>query len=368
MDELPEADRLLDFPHPREQVDLTGHVASEQRLLQAYLGGKIHHAWILAGTQGVGKATLAYRLARFVLKHPDPGAPDARASKDLSVAADDPVFHRVAAGAHPNIFVVRREYDQRGKRLRREITAETVRSTARFFTRTAGEGGWRICIVDAADDLNKTAANALLKVLEEPPPQALFILISHVPGRLLPTIRSRCVSLAMDGLEKDQWLDVVRTRRPDAGESDLSALAGLSRGSPGRALSLMSGKSWEVFRELLACWGDGSERTGGRAVAIAERLAARGAEEEFASFFELLSDWLAHRIRSTALNASGGASTAGSDGAALAMPVGSLGQWSESWQKIMHSLARTNALNLDRKQTVLNAIHLIEETASASMR
>ena len=368
MDELPESDRLLEFPHPREQGALIGHAEAEQRLLKAYLGGKIHHAWILAGARGIGKATLAYRLARFVLKNPDPAALHAQSSTGLDVAADDPVFRRVAAGAHPNVFVVRREYDHRGKRLRREITAETVRDTTRFFTRTAGEGGWRICIVDAADDLNRTAANALLKVLEEPPPRALFILISHVPGRLLPTIRSRCVSLAMEGLEQDQWREVVQTLRQDAEGSDLAALADLSRGSPGRALALMSGKGWEIFRDLLACWSDTNKRSGGQGVAIAERLAARGAEEEFSTFFELLSDWLASRVRTTALGAPAAGNANGVGGGVLAMPAASLGHWSETWQKIMHSLARTNALNLDRKQTVLNAIHLIEETASASTR
>ena len=250
MDDLPESDRLFDFPHPREQSELVGQSSAEQKLLTAYLSGKIHHGWILAGPRGIGKATLAYRLARFVLRHPDPAAPEARQAESLFVAPEDPVFKRVASGGHSDVFVVRRPYDQKAKRLRTEITVDTVRKATRFYTRTAGEGGWRICIVDPADDMNANAANAVLKVLEEPPDRALFILISHAPRRLLPTIRSRCINLPLGGLTQPDLETVVRRHAGEEALPPMDELHRLCRGSPGRALSLVRGKGWANFQEF----------------------------------------------------------------------------------------------------------------------
>ena len=368
MDELPESDRLLEFPHPREQSTLVGHEDAEQRLLQAYLSGKTHHGWILGGTRGVGKATLAYRLARFVLKHPDPSTSQSQSSKSLFIDPEDPVFKRVASGGHSDLFAVRRAYDHKSKRLRREITAETVRKTTHFYTRTAGEGGWRICIIDTADDMNKTAANALLKILEEPPPRALFLLLTHAPGKLLPTLKSRCVSLSCTGLNNRQLATVIEQNLPDVQIPDINELAALSRGSPGRALALLQGKSWTHFQEFIGLLDTLPNADQGVLTSFAERLGARGAEEEFLAFFELLSDWLAAMIRDSATSGTGQSALGRNTWTTHAMPRTRLGAWSETWQQIMHSLARTNALNLDRKQTLLQAIHTIEETAAASPR
>ncbi len=368
MDEVPESDRLLDFPHPREQSELIGHKSAEQRLLKAYVGGKAHHAWILGGTRGIGKATLAYRFARFALKHPDPAAFSDNAPATLHVSPDDPVFRRVASEGHSDVFVARRNYDLKAKRLRTEISAETIRKTTRFFSRTAGEGGWRICIVDAADDMNKTAANALLKVLEEPPARALFVLVAHAPGRLLPTIRSRCISLHLHGLAPDDLATVVQKHGGQGDVSDLPELATLSRGSPGRALALSHGKVWSNFRDftqLLTTLPGADHKT---CMAFAEKLGARGAEADFRLFFELLSDWLAASIRRRATSPADAVALSASQWTDRAMPQNRLGAWSEAWQKITHSIAQTNALNLDRKQTVLQAIHTIEQAAAPSMR
>ena len=367
MDEVPESDRLFDLPHPREQSELVGHAQAEQQLLKAYMGGKAHHAWILGGSRGIGKATLAYRFARFALKYPEPSELNSPPTT-LHVDPDDPVFRRVASSGHSDVFVARRIYDLKSKRLRSEISAETIRKTSQFYTRTAGEGGWRLCIVDAADDMNKTAANALLKVLEEPPPRALFILVAHAPGRLLATIRSRCINLQLNGLSAEDLATVLRQNGSDEDLSGLQELAALSRGSPGRALELLRGKGWSNFQDFAKLIASAPNTDHKALTAFAERIGARGAEAEFRLFFELLSDWLAASIRRRATTPDSSTVLSAAQWADRAMPQNRLGEWSKAWQQITHSIERTNALNLDRKQTVLQAIHTIEEAAAQSSR
>ena len=367
MDDLPESDRLFDLLHPREQSELIGHQAAEQQLLKSYMSGKAHHAWILGGTRGIGKATLAYRFARFVLKHPAPERLTPPPGT-LFVDSEDPVFRRVASSGHSDIFVARRNYDPKTKRLRSEISAETIRRTSQFFARTAGEGGWRICIVDAVDDMNKTAANALLKVLEEPPPRALFVLIAHAPGRVLPTIRSRCIGLHMNGLSPEDLATVLRMNSGEGELTGLQELATLSLGSPGRALELLRGKGWSNFQDFAKLIASAPDTDYRACAAFAERLGARGAEAEFRLFFELLSDWLAASIRRRAVAPDSSTTLSAAQWSDRAMPRHRLGDWSNAWQQITHSIARTNALNLDRKQTVMQAIRTIEEVAAQSPR
>jgi DNA polymerase-3 subunit delta' len=192
----------VEIPHPRETFALLGHAQAECALLDEYRSGRVAHAWLIGGPTGIGKATLAYRMARFVLAHPDPLAPAVRDATTLVVPPGAPAARRVAGRAHPDLLVLEREPDDKGK-MRTVITVDQVRRTVSFFGSTAGEGGWRVCIVDSADELQyPQGSNALLKVLEEPPPRSLFLLVSHAPGRLLPTIRSRCRRLTLRPLDQ----------------------------------------------------------------------------------------------------------------------------------------------------------------------
>ena len=181
---------------PRVTGKLFGHGGTEGALLAAYRGGRVPHAFMLIGQKGIGKATLAYRLARFVLAHPDPAAASVHTVTSLAVDPDHPVARRVAAQAHGDLLVLERTPNEKGV-LRQQIAVDDVRRTISFFGATAGEGGWRIAIVDAVDELNRAGANALLKVLEEPPERALLLLVCHSASRVLPTLRSRCSVLAM---------------------------------------------------------------------------------------------------------------------------------------------------------------------------
>src|ERR1700729_4206897 len=190
------ADTEISVPHPRETSVLSGHRDAETALLNAYRSGRIPHAWLIGGAQGIGKATLAYRMARFVLAHRNPLAADVGHARSLNVDPADPGARHVAAGAHGGLLTLERTLNDKGV-LRTVITVDETRETISFFGSTAAVEGWRVCIVDTADELNANVANALLKIFEEPPQQSLFLLVSHAPARVLPTILSRCRNLSL---------------------------------------------------------------------------------------------------------------------------------------------------------------------------
>jgi len=204
-----------EIPHPRETLSLFGHREAELALLNAYRSGRIPHAWLIGGAQGIGKATLAYRMARFVLAHRDPLAPDVQAARTLAVDPSHPVARHVAAGAHGGLLTLERTLNDKGV-MRTVITVDETRETISFFGSTAAVEGWRVCIVDTVDELNANAANALLKVLEEPPRQSLFFLVSHAPARVLPTIQSRCRKLPLRPLAIEDVVQAAAaaTHRP----------------------------------------------------------------------------------------------------------------------------------------------------------
>ncbi|MBB1094119.1 DNA polymerase III subunit delta', partial [Rhodopseudomonas palustris] len=181
---------------PRETTALFGHHVAEQALLDAYRGGRIAHAWLIGGAQGIGKATLAYRMARFVLAHRDPLADAVQGAASLDLDPSHPVVRHVAAEAHGGLLTLERSVNDKGV-LRNVITVDESRETIGFFGSTAAVEGWRVCIVDTVDDLNASSANALLKVIEEPPQRSLFLLVSNSPARVLPTIQSRCRKLML---------------------------------------------------------------------------------------------------------------------------------------------------------------------------
>src|SRR3979411_1310676 len=227
--------------HPRETTALSGHRDAEQALLNAYRSGRIPHAWLIGGAQGIGKATLAYRMARFVLAHRDPLAPNVQAARTLAVDPSHPVARHIAAGAHGGLLTLERTLNDKGV-MRTVITVDETRETISFFGSTAAVEGWRVCIVDTVDELNPNAANALLKILEEPPRQSLFLLVSHAPARVLPTIQSRCRKLALRPLAVD---DVIRAAAQAAniGNDDpaLSEAAEALGGGGGGARALPGG-------------------------------------------------------------------------------------------------------------------------------
>jgi DNA polymerase III subunit delta' len=330
--------------HPRRAVELSGHKQAEARLLQAHQSGKLHHAWLLSGPRGIGKATLAYRFAKFLLQVPS--AEKASAHRTLHIAPELPAFRQVAAGAHPGLMVIQRAVDQRNKRLKTEIAVEDAREAHAFFGQTAAAGGWRVAIVDCADELNAASANSLLKLVEEPPKQSIFLIVCHQPGRLLRTIRSRPLHLPLSALTTEETLDVLRRLPKEAVEADegpMRQAAELSRGSPGRALELIGSRGAAAFAEFLKR----SKLSPATAVEIAATFSGRETAEDYYIFCDLLIGWAAEQARAAGLAGGGEALAAAHD-------------------DINASLRQADALNLDRRQTVTDALMRLEEALKAS--
>ena len=325
---------------PRENPRLLGHQPAESQLLDAVASGRLHHAWLITGPAGVGKATLAFRFARRLLAGLRPG-------DTLAMNPADPVFRRVAIGSHADLLTVEREWDEKKARLRGEIVVDDVRAVSAFLRLTPAEGGWRVVVIDGAEHMNRNAANALLKMLEEPPARAILLLTCAAPGRLLPTIRSRCRRLALQPLNQSAMMDALADGLPDMAMPERARLAELAAGSPGRALLLAEEKGIELAT-MAAEVLDGVPRFPLlRAIALADKLGGRG-EDRFTPFMTLLCDALAATLRRSARGAPERLTT-----------LRPLAEWAELWQSLTHILEETERLNLDRRQALLSSIALL---------
>ena len=338
-------DALPGVTLPRETSKLIGHEAAETVLLDAYRSGRMHHGWIFTGERGIGKATLAFRLARFLFAHPDPTAPDVAAAHDLSIRADHPAARRVAIGAHANLLHLQREWDDKSRRYKSELSVDCIRRIARFVGATAGEGGWRIVIVDPADEMNRSAANALLKNLEEPPRQTLFILISRSRGALLPTILSRCRTLALAPLSAEAAMAVLTAVAPGlpAGP-DAATVAGLAGGSPRRLIELRQSGGAELYGLLLRAI-ESNDREAPLKIASLAGDAARCEQ-----FLDLYAGYLNRRVRGVP------------EPVASNPPAAPIVTWAELWEKTTVSGREVDTYNLDRRQFVLD---LLESSSAA---
>ena len=263
------------------------------------------HAVLMTGPRGIGKATLAYRFARFVLAHGAKGIEAGLSAEDdgtLAVPADRGVFRRVASGGHADLLAVERAYDPRRRRLRGEIVVDETREIAAFLRLTPAEGGWRVVIVDGADEMNRSAANALLKILEEPPRRALLLLVAHSPGRLLPTIRSRCRRFPMTPLPPSIVSRLLETYRPGLPQAQSAALVALADGSIGRALELAEAGGVELYQAILALLSREQGVDPAALHTLADRLARGEADNAYRAVEELLS----HLLGEIAVSAAGG--------------------------------------------------------------
>jgi DNA polymerase-3 subunit delta' len=304
------------------------------------------HAWLIGGPAGIGKATLAYRLARYVLANPDAAGPAVRSAASLAVAPDHPAAQRIAAQAHPDLLVLERAINEKTGKLYTVIRVEDVRRTVSFFGSTAGEGGWRVCIVDAADELQyPQAANALLKILEEPPANALLLLVSHAPARLLPTIRSRCRRLTLRPLSTAEVATgAARVLGRAEDDAELREAAAQAEGSIGRALMLLEGPALELRRQVVAQL-DRLPSIDPRALhTLGEALG--GAEpQRLEAFVDTVNEWLAaHSANGPQTNRR-------------------LIRLADAWEKVNQAARDADTYNLDRKPLVFSVFGWLADAA-----
>jgi DNA polymerase III subunit delta' len=351
---------------PRDNPLLMGHEAAEALLLQAYRSGRLPHAWLFSGPRGIGKATLAFRFARFLFAEgAAAGALFAAPPTALAVAPDHPVFRRVASGGHADLLVVERSVDPKRKKLRSEIVVDDTRAIAGFLRLTPAEGAWRVVIVDGADMMNRNAANALLKILEEPPRKALLLLVSDNPGRLLPTIRSRCRILALKPLPDTEVRDALARYRPDLAAGDRAVLAQLAEGSIGRGLDLAAAGGLGLYRSLVRLIEGLPALDGAALHALAERLARGDGEDSYRLLGELLPGWVARMVALAAGGGEGERAALPGEAQTMRRLAGRRGldQWVDVWENLTQLFASADEVNLDRKQVVLNAFFTLAEAA-----
>ena len=359
--------------HPRLTTELFGHEAAERLFLEAVNQERIHHGWLITGPKGIGKATFAWQLAKFLLSR-NPGTAagsDARLFGEeaapeyqtLFLGENDVVSSQVAAGGHGGLLLVERSLNESTGKMRKEIVIGDVRKLTKFFTQTASEGGWRVAIVDAADEMNANAANALLKILEEPPEKSIILLIAHSPGKLLPTIRSRCRALPLMPLQNDSVRAVLAARFPEIDIAELDAASAMAAGAPGKAIELVSKAGTELYRQMASTLVGLPVVDMTHVHALAGKLGTVKADAEYRLFTEMFMAWLQRLIRQSVTGeATQDVMEGESEQISRISAMARVDQWLELWDKVSHLISRADAVNLDRKQVIVTLFASLKAT------
>lgn len=367
----PEPDRVEGYPHPRETVALFGQEAAERRFLDAWASRRLHHAWLLRGPAGIGKATLAYRIARALIAQPAGGGllGEAPPPVSLDTPEDCRVRTRIVAQSESRLFVLRRTPapDAKGDqklRIRTQIAVDDVRRLRNFLGLTAVDGGWRVVIVDPADEMNRSSSNALLKFLEEPPSQTMFLLVAHAPSGLLPTIRSRCRTMDLAPLGPDALAAALAHAGAEVPQSSAAALAELGGGSAGQGLRLLAGNGLVLYARIVSLFGNGRSIARGPMADLAERCAGRANAETYRLVLQLSATLAARLARAAATGTAPPEAALGE--ARLMAAVGrhpaQAAPWAEALGRILATHRHAQAVNLDPAQTVLDTFLELDAT------
>ena len=336
-------DTLTDIPEPVENTYLASHEDARGMVASAYRAGKLHHALMVTGPRGIGKATFAFRVAHHLFRYPDATqAPESLTDID----SESQAFRLAVRGAHPGLLHLTRPWMEREKKFRNGITVDEVRRVGRFLSMTPPDGGWRVVIVDSADDMNSNAANALLKNLEEPPARTLFILIAHSPGRLLPTIRSRCHVVRLKPLEGPQLetvLGMLGSPMPDQADAR-HFLIEQAEGSVRNAVLLTQFGGLEIAAALQKILNAGNFEVAA-SHKLAEAVTGRDSQVQYELFNQMILD------RAAAHAAQAGSANMG--------PLAE--KFAKLWENLAERMRETDTFNLDRKQHSLNVLRQLHQ-------
>ena len=343
-------------PSPIANPDLFDHAEAEAEFLDSFKIGRLPHAWLISGPSGVGKATLAFRIARFILTRENliensPGLFEDSINKSnptsLAVDITEPICRRIISGGHADFLRIQRSIDEKTGKKRREITVDEVRGVNSFFSKTPAEGGWRVIVIDSADEMNLNAANAVLKVLEEPPKRALLLLISNNPAKLLPTIRSRCRRLHLNPLRSNTVSRFLRKYDNEITPEDLKQLVELADGSIGQALELSEDGGLDIYREVDIILATLPELDIPRLHQLGDKLNREKSSKVLDHTFDIINRWLIKLIKDLAINRKS-----------------SIDPWIEVWENTGSLLNQTKGLNLDPKQSILNTFIAIRNSSN----
>ncbi|GAA6148485.1 DNA polymerase III subunit delta' [Pseudooceanicola nitratireducens] len=378
-EDRPEPDRIEGAPHPRETPHLLGQDAAEAAFLTAYTSGRLHHGWLITGPRGVGKATMAWRIARFLIATPmdegdglfgGPPPPET-----LDIAPDHPVARRMQAGAEPGLFLLRRggmgstdkdrEKNASEGKFSKVIRVDETRQMKGFFSLSSADGGRRVVIIDSADDLNESAANAILKLLEEPPARTVLLLISHQPSRLLPTIRSRCRELRLTPMSPDLITEALAQAEIEV-PGDPAALAELAGGSVGEAVRMVTLDGLKIYAGLVGLLATMPRFDASRAQALADLAAGRGGEETRVLIYHLIDFALARLARTGAIGQPPAQEAAPGEAEMLMRlsPSPAMGRaWATGAEEIGARLRHGEAVNLDPAALILDTVFKLQTIA-----
>ena len=368
-DLTPEFDRVPEAKHPRHTEQLLGQDGPEATFLTAYTSSRLHHGWLISGPRGIGKATLAWRIARFLLAQPAASdglfgdAPQMPTS--LDIPPDHPVARRTAALSEPRLFLLRTNWNAEKKRFNQGIVVEDARKLKAFFNLSAADGGRRVVIVDSADDLNVSAANALLKFLEEPPDDVIILLVCHQPSRLLPTIRSRCRELRCAPLSASDLARAMSAAGSDD-SGDEKALAELAGGSVGDAMRLNNLHGMDTYTQLVALFATLPQLDRPSALRLAESVAGRGKEQQVDLLVGLINQFIARTART---GVSGPPLVQAAPGETKVLqrlaPTPDAGRkWAQLQQVLSARAAHGRAVNLDPAALILDMVFKINDLAA----
>jgi len=371
-DNLPTADMIEGAKHPSEALKVIGHQDAEDVFTNALNEGRLHHAWMITGPKGIGKATFSWRLAKYLLcseikeKGPSLFGDAPQVIQNLDIDPDHPILRRIHAGSEGRLSVVRRPYDATRKVFKAQITIEEIRKLKSFFALSAADGGQRVVIIDAADDMNVNAANALLKVLEEPPQRTILLLISHQPSRLLPTIRSRCRTLRLGALSQGDIDAVLASQELEIDPAKMGALSALSAGSAGEAMRLVQHKGLAIYQQILGIISQAPKIDRPSAIKLAEQYTGRTSSEEL-DILGLMFDRLLSRLALFGATSNAPVPLVQSNEieifSKLCPTPQSAQDWAELCQELSHRFQRGRAVNLDPVALILDMIFKIEQCA-----
>jgi len=367
-EDIPEPDRLENVPHPRNTAQLFGQEPAEAAFLDAYRQHRLHHAWLITGPKGIGKATLAWHIARFLIAQDvatnslSPTMPET-----LHVSPNEPVFKRVASLGEPGIYLCRRAWDEKKKALKTQIGVEVVRKLKGFFELTATDGGWRIAIVDSMDEMNAQGENALLKILEEPPRKTLLLLVAHQPSRLLPTIRSRCRELRCQTMQSAILHQVMRQAGLNV-DGDLAELGALSGGSASAATELLASDGLTLYHEIIGLFSTCPRMNRGHIHALADKCGGVAGRGRYDMTVRLILQAVS---RLGLAGARGLDITVGAEAEVAARLSNSARQaqiWAVLAQELTERTTHARAVNLDPSQVILDTFLKIDKAASRAIK
>ncbi len=303
--------------HPATTFQLHGHAATVlAQLTEEFAAGTLAHGILLAGPEGIGKATLAYAFARKLL------------------GEGEDTLARILAGSHTDLLVIERAFDEKKEEFAKDISVEQTRKIAEFLSLTAGEGTWRVVIIDDADSMNNNAANAILKILEEPPSNVLIILVAHQASRLLPTIRSRCRLCKIAPISPEDFTKIVRSQNPEIGRESCEQLGKLTDYSPGLALQLYAQEALDLQGQLELIFSELPNIAHDRVLSMAEQIASGKQHQNWRLFTRLVLHWLAARARE-------------SDSS----------YWANKWQQTSNEFTLCETRHLDYKSSAISFFH-----------